>query len=646
MLPGPGISSGIEETTVFEHHPPVEKVVAGWQNRPWVIGVAAGLIVMLSILVSVLSVRFTAHGVLDQDLRSNLARSASVLASTIDGELHASLIDPEQEATQLYASMNQPLSRALRVIPGIRYVYTLRETDGKVHFVLDGTPLGDADGDGVEDHSFLMDVYEDPCSASTDALREGRITVTPEAFTDRWGTFQSAYAPIFRADGSVDGVVGIDVDSSEFQARLSKVDTATSWVVVPAFLLSVIAGLLARWITAVHYRNLLLIESHRSDAEQANRAKSVLLANVSHELRTPMTAIMGFGAIASDPFVSTSDRAEALTTVRHNAEHLMILINDLLDMSTIEAQAMRLEVMEVDLQNLVNSAIMPLRLRAQEKGIAVAVSCADGLPVSAMLDPTRTRQILLNLLSNAVKFTEKGTVVLTMDYMNGSLVFTVEDTGPGMSSEQIGRLFTPFCQVGGSAAKRREGTGLGLAISKHLTELMGGSIGVQSQPGVGSRFTVELPYKTAEHATDPDPAHQPAQHATPLTGLRVLVAEDGLDNMRLLRLFLTTAGADILEHTDGQSALDAILHQGVHADLVLTDWNMPVLDGAGLVKGLRNAKWNGPVVSLTASATEEQQRACMEAGCDAHLTKPIERGRLIQTCVQLLRKSENAPHAA
>ena len=635
-----------QEAFVFKQRPPFEKVVAGWQNRPWVIGVAAGLIVMLSILLSVLSVRFTAHGVLDAELKANLTRMASVMAATIGAEAHASLTQAEQEETHQYASLNEPLSKAVAEIPGIKHVYTLREVGQQVRFVLDGTPVGDADGDGIEDHSFLMEVYEDPDPAALRALREGMVTVSHKPFSDRWGTFLGAYAPIHRADGTVDGVVGIDVDASEYRSRLARVDLATIWAVVPGGILSVIAGILASWFTAVHKRHALLVESHRIDAEQANRAKSVLLANVSHELRTPMTAIMGFGAIAADQQVSSSERAEALTTVRHNAEHLMILIGDLLDMSRIEAAAMRLEVLEVDLRNLITSAVVPLRLRAQEKSIALEVIGEDRLPESAMLDPTRTRQILLNLLSNAVKFTERGTVRLRLDCTHGFLVFSVEDTGPGMNSEQVGRLFTPFSQVGGSASKRREGTGLGLAISRHLAELMDGSISVQSQPGIGSVFTVQLPYKSVDTSRSEGHARDQSARATPLVGYRVLVAEDGLDNMRLLRLFLTAAGAEVIEHADGQSALLALVTEGVHADLVLTDWNMPVLDGAGLVKGLRDAKWNGPVISLTASATDEQHRECLNTGCDAHLTKPIERGRLIQTCVHLLRKSENATHAA
>jgi CheY-like chemotaxis protein/nitrogen-specific signal transduction histidine kinase len=403
---------------------------------------------------------------------------------------------------------------------------------------------------------------------------------------------------------------------------------------IPGLLLSAAVGVGAWWVARRLFRHAREIEGHRAEAERANRAKSVLLANISHELRTPLTAIIGFAEIAFAPGADAGERADAMATVRHNADHLLTLINDLLDMSSVEAGAMSIEPVEVDARELVRTTVAPLRLRARQKAITLEVRGEEHLPDRAVLDPTRTRQILLNLLSNAVKFTEAGHVRLHIEPRPGAIRFRIEDTGPGLDESQIARLFQPFSQVGGSHAKRREGTGLGLAISQHLARLMGAQITVESTPGVGSVFTVEIPF---EPVRSPEAASRASGPGEPsLAGRRILVAEDGADNRRLLRFILTKAGAEVQEYPDGWAALEAVRAADRPFDLVLTDWDMPRLDGAGLVAALRAAGWTGPVVSLTAHALDGQERVCLDAGCDAHLTKPIDWAKLVDTCERLI----------
>lgn len=616
---------------------PVERP-SGWSLRPAVIGVAAGAILLGATLVSITGVRLAARNAIGREVRENLARLAAAVAATIDAEAHALLTEPEQEHGDVYARLNAPLTQAIRKTDGVQYIYTLRPIDGSLHFVLDGTPPGDADGDGVEDHSFLMEVYDDPDPAAWRALIEQRVVVTDEPYTDAWGTFLSGFAPIRLECGQIDGVVGVDVSAAEFASRLAQVDRAAAWALLPCAVLSVVAGLLAWWVTRRMVRHAEELDRHRAEAERANRYKSSLLANISHELRTPLTAIMGFVGIATDRSVGEAERHDAIATVRHNADHLLALINDLLDMSKVEAGTITIEPAEVNLQELVRTAVAPLQQRAIEKRIALRIEGADTLPQRGVLDPTRTRQILLNLLSNAVKFTDRGCVQLRIEDRGGVLVFRVEDTGPGMDTDQLSRLFQPFSQVSHSLAKRREGTGLGLAISRHLAQLMGGQIRVESQVGHGSVFTAEIPYTPAQ-AESPASATLVGEFlpAGPLAGRRVLLAEDGADNRRLLRFILTRAGAEVVEHVDGQAALEAMVGgEGGRVDLVLTDWDMPRLDGAGLVRALRAWGWRGPVVSLTAHATADQHTACMSAGCDAHLTKPIDWGVLVDTCAGLI----------
>lgn len=602
--------------------------------RPWVIGLAAGALVLLAGVVSVAGVRHTARLAIGHEVRDNLGRLAVAVAASIDTEAHAALLRPDQENTDAYQGLNRPLTRVIARTDGVRFVYTLRPVGDELHFVLDGTPPGDADADGVEDHSSLMDRYEDPDPAAWEAFRSGRFTVTAEPYTDQWGTFLSGFAPIRFSDGTIDGVVGVDLGVGEYHSRLAGVDRAAMLALIPGAVMAGLVGLAAWWVSARVTRQAAEAEAHRLAAERANRAKSTLLANISHELRTPLTAVMGFVEIAVDPSVSDGERGEAVSTVRHSADHLLTLINDLLDMAKLDADAIEIEPVEVDIRELVRTAVAPLRMKAAEKSVTLEVVGLETMPARVWVDPTRTRQILLNLLSNAVKFTDTGGVRLVLACDAGGLRLRVEDTGPGIDAAQVALLFQPFSQVGGAGGKRHEGTGLGLAISQHLAGLMGGVITVESELGVGSAFTAVIPCRVSEGVGSGGVVRE--MGVGPLAGRRVLVAEDGADNRRLLRFILTRAGAEVEEHADGQAALEAMLKPGARVDLVLTDWDMPRLDGAGLVAALRAVGWSGPVVSLTAHAMGEQERACLEAGCDAHLTKPIDWGMLVDTCAGLI----------
>ncbi len=603
---------------------------------PAAVGLAASCILLVGSLASIAGVRAAARAAIDREVRGNLARLASAVAATIDAESHARLTDPAQEGTPAYRRLNRALEAVVQRTDGVRYAYTLRPSHGRLHFVLDGTPPGDADHDGVEDHSFLMDEYRNPDPAAWDAARTGSVTVTAQPFTDAWGTFLSGFAPVVTRDGAVEAVVGVDASVGDYLDRLAGVDRAARRGLTPCVVISTAAGVLAWWVARRMARHARELDAHRRAAEAANRHKSVLLANISHELRTPLTAILGFVDVATDPAARPAERTEAIATVRDNADHLLALINDLLDMSKAEAGTIVIEPAEMDLHELFRTVAAPLAQRARAKGVELRLEGVDRLPRRVVMDPTRVRQILLNLIGNAVKFTDRGSVLVAARTASGALVVRVEDTGPGMDAGQVARLFRPFSQVGEDGATRRDGAGLGLAISRHLARLMGGSIGVESSPGRGSVFTAVLPYAEAP-AKPGGPANADAPGLPgPLAGRRVLVAEDGADNRRLLRFILERAGAEVEEHADGRDALDAMLRPGPPVDLVLTDWDMPRLDGAGLVAGLRAAGWHGPVVSLTAHAMREQQAACERAGCDAHLTKPVDRATLVDTCARLL----------
>jgi signal transduction histidine kinase/CheY-like chemotaxis protein len=389
-------------------------------------------------------------------------------------------------------------------------------------------------------------------------------------------------------------------------------------------------------------------------AEGADRAKSEFLANMSHEIRTPMTAILGFAEVLAGGETSSSaaiSRSETLATIRRNGEHLLEIIGDILDLSKIEAGRMTVEAVACSPAELAREMVNLMLVRAGDKGLSLTLELADSLPATIQTDPTRLRQILLNILGNAIKFTDSGGINLRVGMCaaapldgpsaGGQLEFVVSDTGIGMTEEQIARLFQPFTQADSSTARRFGGTGLGLAISKRLAGMLGGDVTVASRPHVGSTFRVTIDARPPDAAVlaGNGPA---ASSATPVAGTRaddlrldcrVLLAEDGPDNQRLICFVLSKAGADVTIVDNGEAAVRAVLgarDAGKPFDIVLIDIQMPLVDGYEATARLRAAGYTLPIVALTAHASNSDRDCCLAAGCDDYATKPIDRRALLR----------------
>ncbi|TAJ23479.1 MAG: response regulator [Planctomycetota bacterium] len=398
---------------------------------------------------------------------------------------------------------------------------------------------------------------------------------------------------------------------------------------------------LARNVTARFDAERELVAA-KEQAEAAARAKSDFLANMSHEIRTPMTAILGFADLLADPALAPLERIGHIQTIRRNGQHLLAVINDILDLSKIEAGKLSLEAIAFDPRQVVEDVLSMCRPRALEKQLTLTSELGQRpLPV-VLGDPTRLRQVLMNLVSNAVKFTSQGGVSVRVarsgdDETGCRLGFEVADTGVGMEPEQQERLFHAFQQADTSTTRRFGGTGLGLAISQRLVQAMRGSIAVASRPGEGSTFRFELCFPLASAEQQPQHATQPG--ATPalvelprLDGMRVLLAEDGLDNQRLIRSILTRQGARVQLAENGRVAVDsgfAALRRGEVFDVVLMDMQMPELDGYAATTQLRVGGYDGAIIALTAHAMEGDRKRCLAAGCDDYATKPIQRLALI-----------------
>jgi PAS domain S-box-containing protein len=384
-------------------------------------------------------------------------------------------------------------------------------------------------------------------------------------------------------------------------------------------------------------------ELHRAKdaAEAASRAKSEFLANVSHEIRTPMTSIVGYAELLLAPDRSSEERSAWLQSLRRSGAHLLRLIDDILDLSRLETSSLEVERVACSPAQVLGDVASLLRERAAAKGLGFEVRFVSPIPERIESDPTRLRQILVNLAGNAIKFTERGSVVLEArlerEAEEPRLRIDVVDTGVGIAPEACARLFQPFTQADGSTSRRFGGSGLGLAISRRLARMLGGEVEVESVPGQGSTFRLRVstgPLDGVALLDSPGEALAPgpaAATAERLTG-SVLLAEDGVDNQRLIRLLLEQAGLRVEIADDGRMAYERALAAaaaGEPFDVILMDMQMPDLDGYGATSLLREAGYAGVIVALTAHALAGDREKCLRAGCDDFASKPIERDRLV-----------------
>ncbi len=381
-----------------------------------------------------------------------------------------------------------------------------------------------------------------------------------------------------------------------------------------------------------------------TEAAIADMSKSEFLANMSHEIRTPMTAILGFTEEMLTGSVDPHSQQAHLSTIADNGRHLLALINDILDLSKIEANRIEVERIDCKPDELLQEIVSLMQVRSREKGLELRLEYATAIPETIQTDPTRLRQILVNLLGNAIKFTTEGSVTLRVSQVRDAdgtgplawaLRFEVIDTGIGIAPAKLESIFDPFSQADPSTTRKFGGTGLGLAICQRLSQMLGGEISVHSELGKGSCFTLAIdpgdvagiPLVQPEISTKPD--SQPQQSAQPpkLAG-RILLAEDGKDNQRLIGLLLRKTGAEVEIAEDGQQAVQAAMRalgQNRPYDLILMDMQMPVQDGYAATAELRRRGYASPIVALTAHAMRGDRDRCIEAGCDGYATKPIDR---------------------
>lgn len=368
-------------------------------------------------------------------------------------------------------------------------------------------------------------------------------------------------------------------------------------------------------------------------AEQANRSKSQFLTSLSHELRTPLTAIIGFAEILQQD-LSAEDAEKMLGMIANSGEHLLELLNDLLDIAKVEAGKLEVALCPTDICRLIDSACEILKYRATENGLKFRWQTPTNCPALLMVDPVRLRQILINLLGNAIKFTDQGGIecLAEYNYATEKLRIRVTDTGPGVAADVLESIFTPFDQGPASREKKLLGIGLGLAISRQLANMMGGFLKLEETSANGSTFLLEI------DAMECDPAKQPLSNVTPpredsqpndsWNQLSILIAEDVDANRYLLKKVFGRFGIEPEFAKDGKEACDSVFARPSPYDLIVMDMQMPVMDGYEATSLLKAKGIPTPVIALTAAALSDDVERCLSAGCNQVLVKPVSVGQL------------------
>lgn len=445
----------------------------------------------------------------------------------------------------------------------------------------------------------------------------------------------------------------------QIEFRLRGKDGEYRWFLSRALPMRDESGKIHKWIgtnTDIHEQKILSqklstvldeVKSSKHLAESANNAKSAFLANMSHEIRTPLGSIMGFVNLMRTPDLSRKDLDKYISIAEKNSEQLLRIIDDILDLSKVEAGKLVIEKINMNLTELLADVASLMEFRAQENGIKFDIKAMNELPEVINSDPTRIKQILMNAVGNAIKFTMKGKVELQVSFVNSRLKFSIIDSGVGISEQQATQLFQPFTQADVSTTRKYGGTGLGLILTKRLCEAMNGEFYLQrSQVGVGSTFVAtvkvdivsETKYFTEPRSHFYKPSEKFADR-TALAGKHVLVIDDLEDNLTLINVILSDAGAQVTTVSDPYQGINAALEN--HYDLILMDIQMPLMNGYEVTKRIKQSGKTIPIIALTAHAMKEERMRALNFGFSGFLPKPINANELIHTIQKLLNDKMN-----
>ncbi len=591
----------------------------------------------------------------EESMRTELFMRVSAVGNALHpSEVDALLGEPKDVDSPAYKRLLRQLTRIRIVNPDLRFIYMtdMHLPSREIFFLLD------TESPSSEDYVAPGVIYEEAPEELVNIFSTGKAQLVGP-YSDRWGFWISGMAPIKHDTGKIAGVIGMDIHATKFIANVA---SARLTGIVISFLLAIIGagvGLIVQRNQMLALVNITLREEveqrvlaegrlrgAKRTAEEASQAKSDFLARMSHEIRTPMTVMLGVGDLLSEADLD-EEQAELVELFRNTGDGLLLLINDILDLSKVEAGRLDLVEVQFDLYEMVEKSVAVMQLTLLEKNVSLTWGVGPGTPRWVLGDVLHLRQVLVNLLGNAVKFTQEGEIGVYFglaatqpDDGRIELQFSVRDTGVGVPSDKLDHIFERFAQADPSTTRRYGGTGLGLTICKSLVELMDGEISVQSVEGMGTTFTFTARLRQSEPPVDQADDVVETSDEAKQQPAKVLLVEDSEAIQLLVNYYLRDTGHTFLVAGDGEAGLRKFAEGDF--DLVLMDLEMPVMDGFEACARMRHYENDNdlaptPIVALTAYAYDEYAEKCQQSGFTTLITKPFKRAEILRCISELVR---------